>query len=303
MAAASDIDWLLTAADNIEDRTALAELLEVHQFEDGATIFLQNGTANGAWLIQQGAVKLIRRLPGGAETLLAQLGPGDVFGEVSLITSGGVRTSSAHAIGPTQLSLLPLRKVRALAEQDSDIAIRILRRLGSLVATRAAQTLTLVATDGTAPPTGSVQPVQPDFVVADFIGRMPTGEQLGYSGTDRLLELGTIVQASEGAALDDAIYLVVRGAARAIAGKRQVDVCGPGRWLGALAMASRTVPPLSYRALGTALLVRIPLPVFEAQWNETGHFGRLLVDIVNKDHAQVMRATNMTAGRASLMLG
>lgn len=301
-AAASDIDWLLTAADSAEDRQTLASLLESHSFGDGASLFRQNDTANGAWLIEKGAVKLIRRLPGGAEALLAQLGPGDVFGEVSLITNGGMRTSSARSIGSTQLSLLPLRQVRALAEQDSHIAIRILRRLGSLVATRAAQTLLSVAAGDAPAPVNTADGIRPEFSVADFIARMPVGEQLGYSGTDRMLELGTIVQAAEGAALDDAVYLVVRGAARALAGGRQVDICGPGRWLGTLAMASRVKPPLAYRALGTATLIRIALPAFEACWSASDHYARLLVDCVNKDHAHVMRATNMTAGRASLML-
>jgi CRP-like cAMP-binding protein len=300
---ASDIDWLLTAADSEADRTAAALLLEPHDFADGDTVFRQNGRANGAWLIEQGQVKLIRRLPGGAESQLALLGPGDVFGEVSLITNGGMRTTSAYAVGDTTLSLLPMRKVIGLAEQDDPIAVNMLRRLGTLVATRAAQTIGALAAGTLAPPTGQAETMQPDFATADFISRMPVGAELGYSGTDRLLEMGEAVRADEGSALDDAIYLIVRGAVRAMGGGLQVDICGPGRWLGTLGMASRVPAPLSYRALSTAVLVRIPQPQFEAHWQDSGHFARLLVNTVNQEHATMMRAANMAAGRASLMLG
>lgn len=301
--AASDIDWLLTAADSQADRATATSLLEPHDFADGDVVFRQNGSANGAWLIGQGQVRLIRRLPGGAESQLALLGPGDVFGEVSLITNGGTRTTSAYAVGDTKLSLLPMRKVIALAEQDNPVAISILRRLGTLVATRAAQTIRTLAKGTAASPTGCADAITPDFAIADFIGRMPVGAELGYSGTDKLLEMGEAVRAHEGSALDDAIYLVVRGAVRAMGDGQQVDICGPGRWLGTLAMASRVPLPLCYRALGTAMLVRVPLPLFETHWQDSGHFGRLLVNVVNQDHAMMMRAANMAAGRASLMLG
>jgi CRP/FNR family cyclic AMP-dependent transcriptional regulator len=67
------------------------------------------------YLIKQGEVLLTRLSPDGRETLISILGPGEFFGESSLLSRTEV-TFSASATKRSELILLPDRKFRLLLE-------------------------------------------------------------------------------------------------------------------------------------------------------------------------------------------
>ena len=78
--------------------------MELLEFPAGAMIFMVGDTATSAFLIQTGTVEL-RRGTAGADDCQAQLGPGDVFGELSLIDERP-HSLSARAVSAVQLSVL-----------------------------------------------------------------------------------------------------------------------------------------------------------------------------------------------------
>jgi len=73
------------------DRKAAEQLLSVARevsFVKGAQLVRQNEPSRGAFLIRKGEVEARVALPGGGSLTVAQLGDGDVFGEMALIEKG-----------------------------------------------------------------------------------------------------------------------------------------------------------------------------------------------------------------------
>jgi CRP-like cAMP-binding protein len=80
------------------------------------TILCSQGTrVNSLFLIKQGEIWLTRLSSDGRETLLSILGPGEFFGESSLL-GGNAVTFSARAAKRSSLLLLPERKFKLLLE-------------------------------------------------------------------------------------------------------------------------------------------------------------------------------------------
>jgi CRP-like cAMP-binding protein/rhodanese-related sulfurtransferase len=72
----------------------------------GRIIVGQNDPGNSCYLIDSGRVRVFREGIDGMEYELTQLGPGDIFGELALLT-GESRSASVQAIEETHLTVLP----------------------------------------------------------------------------------------------------------------------------------------------------------------------------------------------------
>lgn len=94
------------------ERTSM-RILDRKVFAAGDAIFRAGQPGYSAFLIQSGRVDLVREKPDGGVTHLRSVGPGEVFGELALLT-GGNRQASAfardavtcEAIGATQFNTL-----------------------------------------------------------------------------------------------------------------------------------------------------------------------------------------------------
>jgi CRP/FNR family cyclic AMP-dependent transcriptional regulator len=80
-----------------------------------ALICNQGAKLSYLYLIKQGEILLTRLSPDGRETLISILGPGEFFGESSLL-SGTENTFSASATKRSELLLLPKRNFKLLLE-------------------------------------------------------------------------------------------------------------------------------------------------------------------------------------------
>jgi tetratricopeptide (TPR) repeat protein len=81
------------------EREALVEILsstELRSFDEGDIIVTEGETGSSLFLIVGGAVKVFTRTDDGSNVPLAELGTGDFFGEVSLLT-GKPRTATITA--------------------------------------------------------------------------------------------------------------------------------------------------------------------------------------------------------------
>lgn len=87
------------------DEQATSDLLSsmspIHM-ERGDTLFHEGDRGDRLYVITEGKVKLGRTSSDGRENLLAILGPGEMFGELSLFDPGP-RTATATAVAETQL--------------------------------------------------------------------------------------------------------------------------------------------------------------------------------------------------------
>jgi len=99
-----------------------ARTIEV-AFTDGHIIARQGEVGTGFFLIADGAVKVVRD----GQTI-ATLGPGDFFGELSVL-DGKPRNASVVADGPTSCLALPTWDFEAVLREEPSVAIAILREL------------------------------------------------------------------------------------------------------------------------------------------------------------------------------
>ena len=96
-------------------------------FADGDTIFEEGDRGDVLYIIQAGEVELTRSSLTGRHTV-ANLGPGEFFGEMSIVL-GEQRTARAVAQGETSLLELDGETLEAMCIERPEIAIRIISRL------------------------------------------------------------------------------------------------------------------------------------------------------------------------------
>ncbi len=95
----------LFAALNDEAARALMESMTSSHLERSDILFREGEQGDRLYVIGEGKIKLGRSSVDGRENLLAVLGPGEMFGELSLFDPGP-RTATATAIAETQLIAL-----------------------------------------------------------------------------------------------------------------------------------------------------------------------------------------------------
>ena len=94
-------DSLFSLLDQAE-RQALTEHLKPRRFAAGEFVFRTGDAATQLYLLRSGKVQVILDTYAGERVVLAELEPGDVFGEISFF-DGGPRTASAQASEESEL--------------------------------------------------------------------------------------------------------------------------------------------------------------------------------------------------------
>ena len=92
---------LFAALDDEAAATLMQSMSQTHM-ERGDILFHEGDQGDRLYVIREGKIKLGRRSPDGRENLVAILGPGEMFGELSLFDPGP-RTMTATAVAETQL--------------------------------------------------------------------------------------------------------------------------------------------------------------------------------------------------------
>ncbi|MEY4512901.1 MAG: hypothetical protein RLZZ450_5023 [Pseudomonadota bacterium] len=108
------------------EQRELAQLLSAVRIEEVSTaheIVRQGDPGNEAFVVARGLLKVVRR-EGGDETLLAQLGPGSIFGEMALI-SESPRSASVIAMEPAQLLVLARDELERAAEDAPELSAEL----------------------------------------------------------------------------------------------------------------------------------------------------------------------------------
>jgi CRP/FNR family transcriptional regulator len=100
-------------------------------FRAGETIFDVGDPGECLYVLQAGEVDLARPAPGGARRI-ARLGPGDLFGEMSVLV-GGPRRLRATAASPARVLELDASTLQAMCIERPEIGMRLMRRLARRV--------------------------------------------------------------------------------------------------------------------------------------------------------------------------
>lgn len=102
----------------------------VHRrYRKGNVIFVQGEQGERCFVIVEGAVKISAYHSDGREAVLAVLGPGDVFGELSLFDHA-VRSADATAIENTELLSLDTKALTDVIAAHPEVGVTLLQVLG-----------------------------------------------------------------------------------------------------------------------------------------------------------------------------
>jgi len=98
-------------------------------FDDGDLIFDEGDEGTALFVIRSGRVEISRTAQGECR-VVASLGPGEFFGEMSVVL-GEARTARAVAVGPTELLQLDGEILETMCVERPEIAIRMIQRLAT----------------------------------------------------------------------------------------------------------------------------------------------------------------------------
>ncbi|MFZ1287138.1 MAG: Crp/Fnr family transcriptional regulator, partial [Candidatus Phosphoribacter sp.] len=104
--------------------------MTLSRLERGDILFREGDQGDSLYVIGEGKVKLGRTSADGRENLIAILGPGEMFGELSLFDPGP-RTMTATAVAETQLMGLGHESLTLLLSGRSEVAKALLAALSS----------------------------------------------------------------------------------------------------------------------------------------------------------------------------
>lgn len=118
----------LFAALDDEQAAALLSSMTRVELPRGETLFTEGEAGDRLYVITSGKIKLGRSSVDGRENLLAVLGPGEMFGELSLFDPGP-RTATGTAVSDVTLVALGHEDLRAWLSTRPDVAQHLLRAL------------------------------------------------------------------------------------------------------------------------------------------------------------------------------
>jgi len=112
----------------------------------GEWIFVLGDSADSIYLLREGRIKITASAEGGHEVLHEIVGPGEIFGETSLIL-GIPRTTSAQALEASLLCEIRRNSFETLLSMYPELAFRLLKSVGVRLKQAEAQLVNVVCND------------------------------------------------------------------------------------------------------------------------------------------------------------
>ena len=118
---------LFTALDDAASASLLANMVSV-KITKGTVLFAEGDGGDQLYVIAEGKLKLGTSSGDGRENLLSILGPGEMFGELSLFDPGP-RTSTATAVTDAKLLSLGQEKLLPWLAENPKVSLQLLASL------------------------------------------------------------------------------------------------------------------------------------------------------------------------------
>ena len=116
------------------DLRQLARIVHERVYQDGEIIFEQGTPGAALYLLRGGTVEIVRKRRNGEEIPLAMLEPPASFEELAAVGVEVVHWASARARGPVTLVAIGRSDLDALSSNFPRLAVKILRKLGQIIA-------------------------------------------------------------------------------------------------------------------------------------------------------------------------
>lgn len=114
-----------------DERDVLARSMHTQALAAGEVLFRLGDPGDSMFIVQSGAVELAVDDTSGAKIVLHTAGPGEYFGELSLL-DGGSRTAGATAVDAAQLLVLDREDLLQLFRKRPDAAMDMLGAMGRM---------------------------------------------------------------------------------------------------------------------------------------------------------------------------
>jgi CRP-like cAMP-binding protein len=124
----------------------VANIVHLRKYRKDETIFRQGEVGVGMYIILQGAVDITveenqaQERTHRQEVVMTKLGPGDFFGELSLVEEGGRRSATAAATDKTTLIGFFKPDLLEILERNPAAGVKITLRLGEVLGRRLRET-------------------------------------------------------------------------------------------------------------------------------------------------------------------
>jgi len=118
----------LFAALDPDSADTLEKVLTSRTVSRGHIVFKEGDSGDRLFIVLDGKVKITRASADGRENLIAVLGPGEMFGELSLFDPGP-RTASVSAVTDATLASLDHDDLRPLLLERPGVGVELLRAL------------------------------------------------------------------------------------------------------------------------------------------------------------------------------
>ncbi len=100
--------------------------------ESGKIFYMPEDSGEILFLLKKGQVQIYRLAPSGKKLVVATVGPGAIFGEMSLVGQG-MHNTFAEAVDDCLLCVMSRADVERLIREKPDVAFRFLETMGNRV--------------------------------------------------------------------------------------------------------------------------------------------------------------------------
>ena len=108
--------------------THMAQVAVRRSYPQGARVFHEGDHSDACYIIRAGSCRVTREHSDGRAITLANLGPGDIFGELAML-DGEVRSASVETLTDTELLALPAIDVKGLLTKRPEITVKLVAAL------------------------------------------------------------------------------------------------------------------------------------------------------------------------------
>lgn len=105
---------------------ALARESRLKRVPKGTFLFFQTDLANAVYMVRKGTIAIRLENPDGRELVINEMGPGDCFGELGILT-GEPRSTSAEAIIDSEVLIIPSTTFQSILEQEPRLTLHLLK--------------------------------------------------------------------------------------------------------------------------------------------------------------------------------
>lgn len=110
-------------------RNELAGLASVaipRKYDAGTRVFREGDRGDVCHMVRSGRARVVRQHHAGREITLANLGPGDIFGELAML-DGEIRSATVEAVTDVETLALVASDMRRLLDQNPEVSVKLLK--------------------------------------------------------------------------------------------------------------------------------------------------------------------------------